>query len=414
MSHVLLLTLVFPPDGVSTAEIVGSLALDLRDRGHSVTVITTTPHYNRDQTALARQPLETVWRPLLQRSSFDGIPVYHVRVPRKTRSVPKRLLAWTIFHVVSTIVSLWRPRRPSLIVAPSPPLTMGVNAWVIGLLKRCPFIYNVQEIYPDVAIELKAVKNPAVIAVLRSVERFVYRRARYITVIGPGMQRNLVHKGVPAAKLAVIPNSVDVAACVAVPAPNEFTDTYALRPGFLVSYAGNMGPTMGLDTVLQAAGHLRDRNDVLFLLVGGGSLVNDISMTIEARGLRNVRQVPYQPSSVVPQIYGASDVSLVLQARGTGSHVLPSKVYRIMAYGKPLIACADPGSDLALLVMDAGCGAVVPAGDSNALARTIRSAFDHRSEWQRKGLAGRDYVERHYSRGESSRRYDRLIRAIVP
>jgi colanic acid biosynthesis glycosyl transferase WcaI len=414
MSHVLLLTLVFPPDGVSTADLVGSLALDLRDRGHRVTVLTTTPHYNRDETALARQPLEAIWGPLLQRSSFEGIPVYHVKVPRKTRSVPKRLLAWAIFHVVSTVVAIRTPRRASLIVAPSPPLTIGVNAWVIGRLKRCPFIYNVQEIYPDVAIELRAVENRAVIAGLRWLERFVYRRARYITVIGPGMQRNLIEKGVPPSKLALIPNTVDVAACVPSPAPNEFTRTHALHPGFVVSYAGNMGPTMGLDAVLEAADQLRDRDDVIFLLVGGGSLVDDIGAAIDARSLRNVRQVPYQPSAVVPQIYGASDVSLVLQARGTGSHVLPSKVYRIMAYGKPLIACADPGSDLAQLVMDAGCGIVVPAGDSTALARAIRSARDNRVEWQRKGLAGRDYVERHYSRAESSGRYDRLIRAMAP
>ena len=159
MARVLILSLVFPPDGVSTAQIIGDLAADLKGLGHDIVVLTTTPHYNRDPVAEAAQPLAPRWGRLLQASSFRGIPVYHVRVPRKGRRVTGRLAAWLLFHVMSTIASLRVVKHPEVILVPSPPLTMGVNAWAIARLKRCPFIYNVQELYPDLAITLGAITS---------------------------------------------------------------------------------------------------------------------------------------------------------------------------------------------------------------------------------------------------------------
>ena len=173
---------MFPPDGVSTAQIVGDLALDLQSRGHDVTVVTTTPHYNRDDIARARQPLTRFWGRLLQRSEYSGIITYHILVPQKGRSVVLRLFGWAVFHVMSTIVSARLVRRPDVILAPSPPLTIGENAWVIGLLRRCPYIYNVQEIYPDIAVKLGALQNRRAISLLLRLERFVYDHARFITV----------------------------------------------------------------------------------------------------------------------------------------------------------------------------------------------------------------------------------------
>jgi len=143
MSRILFLSLVFPPDAVSTAQIIGALSADLHGLNHDVTVISTTPHYNRDSEAEARQPLRRHWGGLVLRSVYEGIPVYHVRMPRKGTSILLRVLSWLVFHMVSTALALSIP-RPDVVVAPSPPLTIGVNAWLIGLLRRCPYVYNVQ------------------------------------------------------------------------------------------------------------------------------------------------------------------------------------------------------------------------------------------------------------------------------
>src|SRR6185295_13463997 len=170
MAHVLVLTLVFPPDGVSTAVIMGELSADIRRAGHDVTVVTTVPHYNRDLEAESRQPLSRLWGPLLYRSEFQGLRVLHVGMPRKSGRVLSRLLAWTRFHVVSLIAAALLVRRVDVILAPSPPLTIGICAWLLGCVYRAPFVYNVQELYPDIAIALGVIRNRRIIAMLLALE----------------------------------------------------------------------------------------------------------------------------------------------------------------------------------------------------------------------------------------------------
>jgi len=146
MANVLILTLVFPPDSVSTAQIMGELSMDLKKMGHTLTILTTSPHYNRDIKAEQSQPLQNHWGRLLRKSDFHGIPVYHTIMPRKGKSVPLRLAAWVRFHVISTFAGIVSISSPDIIISPSPPLTIGLSAWLLGAFYRIPFIYNVQEL----------------------------------------------------------------------------------------------------------------------------------------------------------------------------------------------------------------------------------------------------------------------------
>ena len=235
MANVLVLSLVFPPDGVSTASIMGDLAADLKARGHDVRVVTTSPHYNRDESAEARQPLHRWWGTLLRRSDYGGIPVIHTLMPRKGAGIAGRLAAWTAFHVLSTAVCLVATPRPDVLIAPSPPLTVGVSAWIVCGWRRARFIYNVQEIYPDIAVNLGALRNRALIRLLQSVERFVYSRAAAITVIAPRMRDRLLEKGVAPAKVEVAPNFVDVADLRPAPKDNAFSQEHHLTSRFVVT-----------------------------------------------------------------------------------------------------------------------------------------------------------------------------------
>lgn len=413
MAHVLVLSLVFRPDGVSTAVIMGDLSADLMAAGHDVTVVTTVPHYNRDLEAEARQPLVRVWGPLLYRSEFDGVPVLHVAMPRKGAKVLLRLLAWLQFHVLSLVATLALVRRVDVIVAPSPPLTVGVCAWLLGRLYGAPYVYTVQELYPDIAITLGALKNRWLIALLYALERFVYARARVIIVIAERMGRRLLDKGVPADKIRLIPNFVDVAAMAPLPKANGFSRQHGLDRTFVVTYAGNMGPAQGLETVLEAASLLRHQPDLRFLLVGEGGLHDRLKSIARDRGLENVLILPHQSYALVPQIYSASDVCLVPLAPNTGSDAVPSKVYRIMACARPVLACADPDSDLAKLVRLARCGMVVPPGSAETLAQTVSDAMRSPSLCTAMGQAGRAHVMAHYTRGSISAQYEALVREVA-
>lgn len=413
MAHVLILSLVFPPDSVSTAQIMGELALDLRDRGHTVSVVTTTPHYNRDAAAAAAQPLTSTWLGLVYRSRLGDVPVWHTVMPRKTASIPRRLAAWALFHVLSLVVGVAALREVDVIVAPSPPLSIGLVAWLLGRWHRAPFVYNVQEIYPDIAINLGAVRHPALIRILFALERFVYRRAARVTLIAERMRERLRGKGVPDRQLAVIPNFVDVDVLSVVAAPNDFSREFALDGRFVVTYAGNIGPAQGLESLLDAAALLADLPEVLIALIGDGSLASAFAARIERDRLENVRLIPYQPFARVPEIYGASDLSVVAQAVATGADAVPSKLYRIMACGRAVLAVTDPRSDVAALVTDAGCGYVVPHGQPAAIADAVREALAHRSTLPAMGQRGRSRVLAEFERRVVTARYDALLRDVI-
>jgi colanic acid biosynthesis glycosyl transferase WcaI len=413
MAHVLVLSLVFPPDSVSTAQIMGDLSADLQAAGHAVSVVTTTPHYNRDAQAEAAQPLSPIWGGLVSRSTFRGVPVWHTAMPRKSASVPRRLASWALFHVLSLVVGVVALRRVDVIIAPSPPLTIGLVAWWLGAWHRAPFIYNVQEIYPDIAINLGAVRNRWVIRALYGLERFVYRRAARVTLIAERMRQRLREKGVDAARLVVIPNFVDVDTLTAVPSPNAFTREFDLDGRFVVTYAGNLGPAQGLECLLDAAARLADRRDIVIALIGDGSLAATFAERISRERLGNVRLIPYQPLARVPEIYGASDLSVVAQAVATGADAVPSKVYRIMACGRAVLAVTDPRSDVAQLVTEAGCGFVVPHGNAEALADVIGRAADDRGALRAMGEAGRAHVRACYDRRVVTARYARLVSDVI-
>lgn len=392
---------------------MSELALELRSLGHEITVLTTTPHYNLDPEARDQQPLSRCRGGFLYRSDYHGIPVYHASIPVKGSRVSARLLDYARFHAISTIAGLTMRQRFDVILAPSPPLTIGLSAWLLGVGLRAPFIYNVQELYPDVAISLGVLTNPAAIRAMEALERFVYRRARIVTVISEWFRRRLLTKDVPAAKLRLIPNFVDTDFIQPGPRHNEFTAVHGLDDKFVVLYAGNIGLTQGFETILAAAERLSGLPDLRFVLVGDGTRRDWLQTQLAQNPHLNVLLLPYQPRSLVPQIYAGSDLCLVPLKRGTAQETFPSKIYTIMASGRPVIASADTDSELAWVVEQAGCGWVVPPDDPEALATAIEQAYRSQSSLPAVGGCGRDYVVAHHSRQPIARHYDALIRDLT-
>jgi len=410
---VLLLSLVFPPDSVSTAQIMGELAAELRGRGFEISVLTTTPHYNVDRELLDAQPRRRWWGRLVQRSEYRGITVFHTLMPRKTASVFGRLLAWLAFHLLSLVVGYFGPLRWDVILAPSPPLTVGVCAWLLTLRRRSRYVYNVQEIYPDMAVSLGALRSPTLIRLLLAVEALVYRKAAAVTVIAPRMQERLLAKGVPTAKLRVIPNCTDAVTLRPLPKENDFAREHGLEKRFVVSYAGNMGPAQGLERLLDTARLLLDEPGIVFLLVGDGVSRPALAERVRDERLANVRLLDQQPYARMPEIYAASDVSVVAQASSSGSDAVPSKVYRIMTCARPVLAVTDADSDLAALVREAGAGWVCSPDDARGVAASVQQARRDPAACRALGEAGRRHVLAHYTVDAMSVAYANLLREVT-
>jgi colanic acid biosynthesis glycosyl transferase WcaI len=413
MARILILSLIFRPDNVSTAQIMGDLALDLKAQGHDVFVITTVPHFNNDPEALEVQPLYSYWGRLLQRSNYRGIEVLHVWMPRKGRNKLLRIFAWLSFHFISTIVGFFTRFKPDIIFSPSPPLTIGISAWLLSFWHKCPFIYNVQEIYPDVAVNLGVLRNRLVIKCLRSIESLVYNKAEALAVISDGMANHIRTKGVPEDKIHVIPNFVDVEDFHPLSKINKFSSHYELHDKFVVSYAGNMGAPQGLEILIEASNLLRYEEGIHFLMMGDGSEKSSLIEKVKNLRLTNITFLPYHPYSQMAEAYASVDASFVSQARGTSNDGIPSKVYRIMACARPVLACTDANSDLARLVAMSEGGVVINSGDAMELANAIKHAYDHRDAWLKKGFKARNFILQNYSRVNINALYHELIIALL-
>lgn len=405
--RLLLLSLVFPPDANSTAQLYGELVEDLVAQGWRVDVVTTKPHNNPPPKNSGTQRLTSLWGGLLARSSFGGATVWHTAMPMKGSSVALRIGGWLGFHFLSMVAAWSKVGKVDVILAPSPPLTIGVTAWMIGLLKGAPFIYTVQELFPDTAVSLGALDEGAFLDLLRGMERFVYDRSFAVTAIAPGMVRAISDRMTNSRKVRLIPNFVDTQIIEPRPRDNSFSREYGLADRFTVVYAGNMGPAQGLEILLDAAELTSDDERIFYVLVGDGTMRVRLEQSARSRLLSNVLFVPQQPYERVPEIYGASDLCVVPLVSSLVTEAVPSKVYRIMAAQRGILAIASSESDLAEVVRDSGAGIVVSPGDPRALADAIRRAAERPDAAA--GRLGREYAVQHVGRERIIREYADLL-----
>jgi colanic acid biosynthesis glycosyl transferase WcaI len=282
---------------------------------------------------------------------------------------------------------------------------------LIGFLKRAPFIYNVQELYPDAAVSLGALQQGFVLNALRRIERFVYARSFAVTAIAPGMYRTIVGRTGDTTKVHLIPNFVDTRVISARPRDNPFSREYGLNEVFTVMYAGNMGPAQGLETLLDAAGLTADDKGICYVFVGDGTSRADLQESARLRRLSNVQFIAQQPYDRVPDIYGAADLCVVPLVSGLATEAVPSKLYRIMAAERRILAIADPDSDLAEAVRESSSGFVVPPDNPQELATAILRAA--RTPDRAAETRGRDYATKHVERGRITKQYSDLLRVAA-
>jgi colanic acid biosynthesis glycosyl transferase WcaI len=296
-----------------------------------------------------------------------------------------------------------------VVLTPSPPLTNGLAAFLLSRLRGVPYVYNVQDIYPDVAIRMGVLTNPRVIAFFKRMESFVYYRAAAVSVISEGFRRNLLGKGVPDDKIEIIPNFMDTDFVRPLPRHNGFSAEHGLDDRFVVLFAGNVGMSQGLMKVLDTARLLEDHEDILFLIVGNGAAKPGLQDYAEDLGLENVRFLPFQPHEDLPEMYASSDVCLVPLRKGFTGESVPCKVFTITAAGRPLIASVDRDSDTYRFVEKAECGLWVEPENPDALAEAILTLYHDPDRRERLGRNGRAHVEARYTPQVVARQYASLL-----
>ena len=400
----------YAPDVAPTGEVMTSIGTELIRRGHTLHIVTALPWYERHK-------VEPGWGGRLVRhetTEWGQVTRVHP-FPTNKRNIPARALAFVGFTVLATWKAVWgkRPGKPDAVLAMSPPLTLGAAGWLAAKRWRVPFVFNIQDVFPDVAVEVGAISNPKVIRVASWLERWSYKRADAVTVLSDDLQANLVrkltgHVDDPVDRVRVIPNFVDTER---IQPRDPESGTYRRENDLVgkrvVMYAGNVGFSQSLELVVAAARELRDRHDVVFVVNGGGSARADLEAA--AADLPNLRFVDFQPKERLPGVLAAADIHVVPLKRGLAASSVPSKTYSIMASGRPLVASVDEGTEVAKVVERAEAGIAVPPDDPDAFIAALSKLLDSPEMVAQMGRNARRFVERWASPAVVALQYETLF-----
>lgn len=386
----------FAPDVAPTGEVMTAIAAELVELGHELHIVTALPWYQH-------HALEPGWDGRLVRheaTEWGRITRVHP-FPTDKRNIPARGLAFGGFTVLAALEGLVARTRPDLVLAMSPPLTLGPAGWAVARARRVPFVFNIQDVFPDVAVELGLLTGSRAIAAASLLERASYRRSDAVTVLSDELADNIrtkITKGLSgtraaqeAAKVRVIPNFVDTTWISPGPTRNAYRDEYGLGDRTVVMYAGNVGLSQSLDLVLGAAASMVDDPDVVFVINGGGAARPDLER--RAAGLANLVFVDMQPKARLPEVLAAADLHVVPLKRGLAWSSVPSKLYSILAAGRPILASVDDGTEVARTIERAGAGRSVAPDDPEAFTVALRSMLADRAALETAGASGRRFVE---------------------
>ena len=406
--RLLVLTPHLRPDSAPTGVVVSAIVDGLTGAGHDVHVVTSLPWYREHR-------VEDRWRGRLVRRGHHGTATVTRLHPFPTDkgNLVARALGFIGLTGLATVAGLAARGPFDGVIAVSPPLTFGAAGWLLALRHRCPLVFNVQDVFPDVAVEVGAIGSPRAIAFFRWLERATYRRADAVTVLSDDLAANVSRK-VDVADgtgrrpvVRVVPNFVDTDSIRPADRMTRYRVEHGLGDRTVVMYAGNLGHSQSLDLVVAAADRHRDRHDLVYVVNGGGVRADDLRAAAAQR--ENLVVVDYQPADRVPEVLASADLHLVPLRTGLGESSVPSKTYSILAAGRPLVASIDEESEVARVVVEAGAGLAVPPDDVEALVEAVEVLVADPERRIRMGEAGRRWAEAWRSPDQVAVTYAELV-----
>ena len=395
--RLLVLNQYYWPGVEATAHILTELCEGLAD-GREVHVITGTLHAHEDEP---------------HRAVRNGVSIRRIRSTSFDRS---RLTARASNYFTYLAGALWRGitgKRPDIVVSMTDPPMVGAVALAVARRFRVPLVVICQDVFPETAVRLGRLTNPFVVGVLRRIVRSYLRRADRVVAIGETMRERLIAKGTPAERIVVIPNWTDTAAITPTARDNGWAHTHDLVDRFVVMHSGNVGHAQDLETLVRAAALLEDLERLEIVVIGFGARHAAIVALAREVGATNVRFLPYQPREVLHESLAAADLHFVGLAPGLAGFVVPSRLYGVLAAGRPVLVSADETSETVHVVRSAGCGIVVPPRNPGAVAAAIRAVYEGACDVERLGRAGRTWVEQEGGKARALARYEELLCGLL-
>lgn len=398
----------YPPEIGAPQARLSEMAREWVRQGHEITVLTGFPNH---PTGVV--PKEYRGKVFME-EFVDGVRIWrHWLYATPNEGFSKKTFAHISFMVTLILFSLFRGPRSDVIIVSSPNFFSVISTWLMSRVRHVPYIFEVRDLWPGIFIELGVLKNPLLIRILELIELFLYRQAAAVVPVTHGFAENIIKRGIPSHKVEVITNGADLENFTPDAANPELIRELNLAPdAFMLVYIGAHGISHGLHSVIEAAELIQDDSRIHFLFVGEGAERANLILLAKKKQLRNVAFIKGQPREKVMDFYRLADACIVPLRNATGlGTFIPSKIFEIMACGKPTVASLH--GEAADILTRSGSAVVIPPEDPTALVEAIERLRDDPEGCQRMGMAGREFVERYYDRKFFANRYLTLLSRIV-
>ena len=373
--------------------------------GHQVTVVTCAPNHPQGKV------YEGYSNQIYQRETRDGISVVRVwTFVTANEGFLKRTLNYISYMCSAVILSLFVPKA-DVVISTSPQFFNGLAGYVVGKLKRIPWVLEIRDLWPESIVAVGAIRNPAIIKMLEWIEQFAYRKADRIVPVTDSFKTYMLGKGIEAGKITVVKNGVDLTQYTPLDGASSIAEELGIKGKFVVSYFGTHGMAHHLETIFHAARRLSSSKDIVFLMVGDGAERQALIRMRDKMALGNVIMLDQQPKSRMREFWALSDISLVLLKKSDlFKTVIPSKIFESLAMAKPIILGVEGES--ADLLRAAKAGICIEPEHADDLAAGVLELSHNPAGCQQLGRNGRQYVMAHFDRTVLARKLAYVIEAV--
>ena len=397
----------FAPDIAPTGSIVTELVQNWCEQGHQVHVITSIPWYQNHEIAAE-------WKNcFIKRTTNGSVKITRVYpFPTKKSNLFFRGLGFLSFSFFVSIVSMFSKGPFDAVYALSPPITLGAAGKIASIRHRCPLIFNVQDVFPDAAIETGVLRSKLLIRLAKTFEKISYKSSELITVLSEDMRDNVTLKLSDVKKIpvvSVIPNFA-FSKFFHTEEENQYRKENNLEGKIVAMYAGNLGYSQPLELIVSSAKAHSDNESLIYVVNGGGVKTDYIKR--EAKIMKNLVFVEYQPIERLPQVLSSADIHLVMLKPGLGNVSVPSKIYNIFASGKPVVVSVDSGTELERLVLESEAGFVVAPDKPDAFHEAVKKLSDDSSLRNKMGHSAQIEAKKWYSAETVSGLYIERIKEL--
>ncbi|MBD3183900.1 glycosyltransferase [Candidatus Poribacteria bacterium] len=398
--HILFINQYFYPDRAATAQLLTELCLSLSDN-HNISVLCGAPSYNPVEQYKVEWPFK--------QENYNGVNVFRVSSTGFSRvNMVGRSLNYISYMTNATISSIFVGKPDVLVAMTDPPIAGLIGSFMKKRLK-IPMVLIVNDLHPDIGVALGKLRSSLVINSMDKAVKHILKSADHVVAIGHSMQKRILAKGISNDKISIIPNWADVEAIKPQAKINKFSIKHGLVDHFVVMYSGNIGLGQNLSRVIEAADILKQQKYIRFIFIGDGAAKSKLKNMVRKKELTNVTFLSYMPKEMLQYSFSAGDLHLVPLERRLQGFIVPSKVYGIMAAGRPFLGLVDEDSEVAEIVREFNCGFILDPDNPELLANTIKKLSKDPHQLDEIGRRGREAVVQCYNRELTCERYQKLF-----